>query len=804
MQFSERWLRSLVNPPLGTDDLVHLLTMSGLEVETCVPVAPPFSGVVIGHVVEVAKHPGADRLSLCRVEAGTGAALSIVCGAPNVVAGMKVPCALVGARLPGAEPDKPFEIKRAKVRGVESEGMLCSERELGLSEDHSGLLALAADAPVGRDFRDYYALDDKLITIKLTPNRADCLSLLGVAREVAALTRAKLDPPAATPVPAVIDATIPVSISDPLGCGRFTGRVIRGVDAQAPTPGWMRQRLERAGQRSISALVDVTNYVMLELGRPLHVYDLDKLRGGIDVRFGRKGEQLTLLNEQMVEVDHTVLCITDDSGPIGLAGVMGGESTKADSATRDVFLESAFFFPDAIAGRTRRYNFSSDAAYRFERGVDFDNNVAGIERATRLILDICGGQPGPVVDTMERLPERNPVMMRVARAHKVIGVAVPADEIADIFHRLGLAFAREGTGANEIFVVTPPSFRFDIEIEEDLIEEVARVHGFERIPAHPPVAPAVMRSEPERQRSLHAVRHQLASSGYQEVINYSFTDAAWEADFAGNPNPIRLLNPIASQLAVMRSTLIGSLVANVAYNLNRKLSRVRVFEIGRTFARDPDVQDGNLDVAGVRQGIRIGAMAYGPAFEEQWGESARAVDFFDIKGDLEALLEPRRARFQPATHPALHPGRAARVVLEGESIGWVGELHPRWQQKYELPAAPVLFELDAAPLMQRPLPEYTEVSKFPPVIRDVALVVPESAPVQALLDEFEHVRSAAVREIRLFDIYRGKGVGLGQKSLAFRVVMQDTAKTLTDAEADAAVARLTEILVSKYGAKLRA
>jgi len=804
MQFSERWLRSLVNPPLGTDELVHLLTMSGLEVETWVDVAPPFSGVVVGQVVEVAKHPGADRLSVCRVDAGKAAMLSIVCGAPNVVVGMKVPCALVGAKLPGEKPDKPFQIKLAKVRGVESEGMLCSERELGLSGDHSGLLSLPADAPVGRDFRDYYALDDKLITIKLTPNRADCLSLLGVAREVAALTRARLDPPGTPPVPAAIDATVPVSISDPQGCGRFTGRVIRGVDARAPTPGWMRQRLERAGQRSISALVDVTNYVMLELGRPLHVYDLDKLRGGIDVRFGRKGERLTLLNEQTVEVDHSVLCITDDSGPIGLAGAMGGESTKADLGTRDVFLESAFFFPEAIAGRARRYNFSSDAAYRFERGVDFDNNVAGIERATRLILDICGGQPGPVVDTIAQLPERAPVMMRVARAHKVIGVAVPADEIADIFHRLGLAFAREGTGPNEIFVVTPPSFRFDIEIEEDLIEEVARVHGFERIPAHPPVAPAVMRSEPEQQRSLHAMRQQLASSGYQEVINYSFTDAAWEADFAANPNPIRLLNPIASQLAVMRSTLIGSLVANVAYNLNRKLSRVRAFEIGRTFVRDPDVEDGNLDVAGVRQGIRIGAIAYGPALEEQWGVSARPVDFFDAKGDLEALLEPRRARFQPGSHPALHPGRAARVVLDGESIGWVGELHPRWQQKYELPTAPVLFELDAAPLMRCPLPEYAEVSKFPTVIRDLALVVPESVPVQALLDEFERVRSATVREIRLFDIYRGQGVGPGQKSLAFRVVMQDTAKTLTDGEADAAVARLTEVLVSKYGARLRA
>ena len=804
MQFSERWLRSIVNPPLPTDDLVHLLTMSGLEVESCAEVAPPFTKVVVAQVLAVEKHPGADRLTVCRVDAGTGTSLSIVCGAPDVAAGMKVPCALVGARLPGEAPEQVFEIKLAKMRGVESQGMLCSARELGLSDDHGGLLALPADAPVGREFRDYYALDDKLITVKLTPNRADCLSVLGVAREVAALTRARLDAPASPPVPAATDATVPVSLSDAQGCGRFTGRVIRNVDARAPTPDWMKQRLERSGQRSISALVDVTNYVMLELGRPLHVYDLDKLRGGIDVRFGRKGESVKLLNEQTVEVDPAVLCITDDSGPIGLAGIMGGNSTKADSDTRHVFLESAFFFPEAIAGRARRFGFVSDAAHRFERGVDFDNNVAGIERATRLILDLCGGEPGPVVDTVAELPQRRPVMMRVARAHRVIGVPVPADEIADIFHRLGLAFAREGSGANEVFVATPPTYRFDIGIEEDLIEEVARLHGFERIPAHPPVATAAMRAEPERRRSLHAIRRQLAQAGYQEVINYSFTDAACEADFAGNPNPIRLLNPIASQLAVMRSSLIGSLVANVKHNLNRKLGRVRAFEIGRVYRRDPGVEDGNLEVAGVRQPMRVAAIAFGPALDEQWGAGTRPVDFFDLKGDIEALLASRQARFEPGEHPAFHPGRTAQVWLAGKPIGWIGELHPRWQQKYELPAAAVAFELDSGPLTEVDLPQYTEVSKFPPVVRDVALVVPESVPVQALLDEFERSRTPVVRDIRLFDLYRGKGIDQGQKSLAFRVVMQDTAKTLTDEDADAAMARLTESLASRYGAKLRA
>jgi len=808
MQFSERWLRTLVDPSLSTGDLAHLLTMSGLEVETCADVAPPFSRVVIALLHEVAKHPNADRLTLCQVDAGTGTLLQVACGAPNAAAGMKVPCALVGALLPGPGgqdgPDRPLEIKLANVRGVQSQGMLCSERELGLSDDHSGLLELPADAPVGADFRSYYGLDDKLFTIKLTPNRADCLSVLGVAREVAALTRAPLHPPEIVPVRHVIDETFPVSISDPEGCGRFTGRVIRDVNAGAQTPGWMKRRLERAGQRSISALVDVTNYVMLELGRPLHVYDLDKVRGGIDVRFGRKGESVKLLNEQTVDVDESVLCITDDTGPIGLAGIMGGDGTKADLGTRHVFLESAFFFPETIAGRARRYNFASDAAHRFERGVDFDNNVAGIERATRLILDICGGRPGPVEDMVARLPERRPVMMRVARAHKVIGVPVPADEIADIFHRLGFAFAREGAGVHEVFVVTPPSFRFDIVIEEDLIEEVARLHGFERIPAHPPAAPATMRAEPERRRSLHTLRHQLAATDYHEVINFSFVEEAWEADFAGNANPIRLLNPIASHLAVMRSSLIGSLVANVRHNLNRKISQVRVFEIGRVYLRDSSTRDGDLDVVGVRQPVRVGAIACGPAFDEQWGERDRAVDFFDIKGDLELLLHPRRARFEPGSHPALHPGRAARVVMDGAQIGWVGELHPRWQRKYDLSTAPVLFEFDAAPMLELELPRFAGVSKFPPVIRDLAVLVPESVPAQALLDELTRSRPAAVQDIQLFDLYRGKGIPAGQKSLAFRVVIQDTAKTLTDDEADAAMAQLTQVLATRFGARLRA
>ena len=803
MQFSENWLRTLVDPKLTTSEFTHLLTMSGLEVEECRYVAPPFSGVLVGKVLKVEKHPNADKLKVCQVDVGGAQPLGIVCGAPNVAAGMKVPCALVGARLPGTSPDQPFEIKAATMRGVESRGMLCSARELGLSEDHSGLLKLHEDAPIGRDVREVLALDDRIFTVKLTPNRADCLSVLGMAREVAALTRAPLRPPKISAVPNVSTVTFPVKISAPEGCGRFSGRVIRNVNASASSPDWMKLRLERAGQRSISALVDVTNYVMLELGRPLHVYDLDKLQGGIDVRFGRKGEKLKLLNEQSVELDESVLAIADESGPIGLAGIMGGDSTKADLDTRNVFLEAAFFFPNAIAGRARRYNFTSDAAHRFERGVDFENNIDGIERATALIIEICGGEPGSTVDNVAKLPQRRPVKMRVSRARMIIGVQIPSDEMADIFARLGFKSRREGSGADEFFVVTPPSYRFDIEIEEDLIEEVARIYGFERIPANPPLAVASMPALPEQRRSLHDLRERLAAAGYQEVVSYSFVEEGWESDFAGNAEPIRLLNPIASQLAVMRSNLIGGLIANVRYNLNRKLDRVRIFEVGRAFLRDASVRDGDLDVAGVRQPMRIAAAAFGPADEEQWGIAARSVDFFDVKHDLEMLLAPAQAHVEPAPHPAMHPGRSACVRMNGAEIGWIGELHPRLQRKYELPAPLVFFEMDAEPLLARSLPQYGAVSKFPPVRRDLAYIFDEKIPVQSILDSLMRSKASIVDAVSVFDLYRGKGIENGKKGLAFRVLLQDTQKTLTDAEVDAALADLRRVLEQEYGAKLR-
>ncbi|MCI3206885.1 MULTISPECIES: phenylalanine--tRNA ligase subunit beta [Pandoraea] len=812
MQFSESWLRTLVDPDLSTDALAHALTMSGLEVEETDPVAPPFHGVVVAKVLEVARHPDADRLNVCQVDAGTGETLTIVCGAPNVAPGIKVPCATVGAALPPAEAGgAPFQIKIGKLRGVQSFGMLCSARELKLSEDHAGLMILPEDAPVGMNIREYLDLDDTVFVVKLTPNKADCLSLLGVAREVAAITGAPLkDLPGQGTQAATIADTLPVRISSPEGCGRFGGRIIRNVNAAAPSPRWMVERLERAGQRSISALVDITNYVMLELGQPLHVYDLNRLQGGIDVRFGRAGETLKLLNEQTVTLDESTLAITDASGPIGLAGIMGGDSTKAGLETQNIFLEGAFFFPQAIQGRARKYNFTSDASHRFERGVDFAGNVRALERATQLVLEICGGQAGPLEDQVAKLPERQPVKMRVARAVKILGVPVSEQEMSEIFTRLGLPFTLQ----DGVFEVTPPSYRFDIEIEEDLIEEIARIYGFDRIPANPPVAASEMRPTQEGRRSQHAVRHAVAARDYHETVGFSFVDVEWEADFAGNDNPIKLLNPIASHLAVMRSTLIGSLIATARYNLNRKASRVRVFEIGRTYHRDNTVASGELSVGGYRQPLTVAALAYGPVLDEQWGAAARQVDFFDVKGDLEALLAPRTARFVKAEHPALHPGRSAAIEVDGKRVGFIGELHPRWQQKYDLPHAPVLFEIEAEALFGRDVASYEDISKFPPVTRDIALVVDQSQPVQVLLDAMLAARQDdpacnVVQSVRLFDEFRPKAgaasgsLGAQDKSLAFRVTLQDPSGTLQDETVQGAINALVQ-RVEGFGARLRA
>jgi phenylalanyl-tRNA synthetase beta chain len=576
----------------------------------------------------------------------------------------------------------------------------------------------------------------------------------------------------------------------------------------------MKQRLSRSGQRSVSALVDISNYVMLELGQPSHVFDLAKIHGGLEVRWGTPGESLELLNGNIVDVDEEIGVIADDSRIESLAGIMGGNATAVSLDTRDIYLEAAFWLPQAIQGRARRYNFSTDAAHRFERGVDYGATAASFERVTRLIVDICGSEQtrvGPVDDQIVNVPEARSVAMRVARATKVIGVDIEAGTVAEIFKRLSFSFTREP----DRFVVDPPSYRFDIAVEEDLIEEVARCHGYENVPANLPVAQHTMRAQPEGLASLHAIREQLAMLDYQETLNYSFVDPSWESDFAGNTSPLTLLNPIASQLAVMRTTLIGSLVANVRYNLNRKATRVRMFEIAKVYLKNRSIPDDELKVGGIDQPTRVAAIAYGQAFDEQWGTATQVVDFFDVKNDLESLFAPRLLRFDrpgSAAHAALHPGRSARVILDGESIGWIGELHPRWIQKYEIPQAPVIFEIDAASLQRRVLQQTREVSRFPGVTRDLAFVVDEAITAQRMFDVIDAVRaqaarvSGAARHVQnavLFDQYRGKGLKDNTKSLAFRFQLQDTDRTLDDQTIEHALADVIRALTSEVGAVLR-
>ncbi|MDT3669584.1 MAG: phenylalanine--tRNA ligase subunit beta [Aromatoleum sp.] len=791
MQFSEHWLRSFVNPPLDSDALGHLLTMAGLEVEESVPAAPAFTGVVVARIVEAEKHPNADKLKLCKVDAGQGELLQIVCGAPNAAAGMKVPCAVVGASLPG------FEIKAAKLRGVESFGMLCSARELGLSDDHGGLLELPPDAPIGQDVREFFALDDTLFTIKLTPNRSDCLSLAGVAREVAALTGQPLVMPPLDAVAPTIDDRRSIVLDAPEACARYCGRIVRGVDAKAPTPDWMKQRLQRSGLRSVSALVDVTNYVMLELGQPLHAFDNAKLSGAIHVRYPREGEEVLLLNEQTVTPAADTLLIADEARALALAGIMGGEESGITLDTVDLFLESAFFAPAAIAGRARSYGFVSDASHRFERGVDFALASPAIERATKLILEICGGAAGPVEEAVapEHLPLRNPVRLRPARARRLLGIDLDDEAIVRLLESVHLTVRRDG----DVLLVEPPSFRFDIEIEEDLIEEIARLHGYDAIPAIAPQGALAMLDRSESSRTPWDVRRRLAGRGYQEVVNYAFVEEAWERDFCANETPIRLANPIASQMSVMRSSLIPGLAANLVANRKRQQARVRVFEIGRCFERKADGEP----VAGFHQPLRIAALAAGLALPEQWGSASRSIDFFDVKGDLEALFAPRALRFEPVSHPALHPGRAATVLTGERRIGVVGEIHPVWVQRYELGSAPAVFEAELDAALAAELPAYREISKLPAVTRDIALVVEQTVPVARVLDVMNEVAASIVKGIELFDVYHGKGIDPEKKSLAFRVLMQDTQRTLEDAEVDSAVEAIVRHAETSLGARLR-
>jgi phenylalanyl-tRNA synthetase beta chain len=804
MQFPESWLREFCNPPLTTQQIADTLTMGGLEVEELRPVAPPFAKIVVGEIKEAVQHPQADRLRVCQVDAGQGALLNIVCGAPNARAGIKVPCALVGAELPPGEDGKPFQIKLSKLRGVESQGMLCSARELQLSDDHAGLLELAADAPIGADVRDVLKLDDMVFTLKLTPNLAHALSVYGVARELSALTGAPLKEPVFPPVRPSTDAKLRVKVQAPDLCGRFSGRVVRNVNTKAATPQWMVDRLARCGQRSVTALVDISNYVMFEFGRPSHIFDYDRIHGGLDVRWGKPGEQLKLLNGNTVTVDDKVGVIADDLQVESLAGIMGGDATAVSDDTTNVYVEAAFWWPQAIQGRSRRYNFATDAGHRFERGVDPSLTVEHIEHITRLIQEICGGDAGPMDDQVLSLPERKPVTLRVARAAKVIGMPLSREECEGALKRLGL----DVTATDGTLTVKPPPYRFDIAIEEDLVEEVARVIGYQRLPTTPPLAPITAKLPPESRRSRFAVRRLLAGLGYQETINFSFVEEAWERELAGNANPIRLLNPIASQMSVMRSSLIGSLLQALKFNLDRKAQRVRVFEVGRVFLRDASVATTDTTVRGIHQPMRVAGLAYGDPDGLQWGRKETPVDFYDVKGDVQALLVPRQAQFKPAHHPAMHPGRCAAVMLDGREIGHVGELHPKWRQQRDLAQAPVLFELDLEAVTQHPVPTFQPVPRFQPAERDIAVIVADHVTHDAVLDA---VRSAAtgglLRDAMLFDVYKPKqasgGLAAGEKSLAVRLTLASSEATLTDQQIEAAVQAVLDRIAGQLGGRLR-
>ena len=784
MQFSEQWLREYTNPAIDTDALSHLLTMAGLEVEGLESVGAEFTKVVIAEIISAEKHPDADRLQLLKVNIGAAEPLQIVCGASNARVGIKAPCALVGAVLPG------FEIKQAKVRGVESFGMMCSEKELGLASESAGILELSLDAPIGQDIREFMGLNDKLFTLKLTPNRSDCLSLVGIAREVAALTGASLALPNAEAVKVTINDSKVVSVVDKEACAIYSGRLVQGVNAQANTPTWMVRRLERSGLHSISAIVDITNYVLLELGQPMHAFDAAKLSGDINVRWASQGEEIALLNQQSVKLDKDMLVIADHSGAIAFAGVMGGASTAVSDSTQDIFLESAFFTPDTIAGKGRRFGISTDSSYRFERGVDFSRTLQALERATALVVEICGGQAGPVTLVDGTLPVRVPTKLRMEKLNSILGITLEESLVAKLFDQLGFAYDLKAG----VFDVSPPSYRFDIAREEDLIEEVARLYGYDNIPAVAPVADLRMLPDSEGRPARHVFQEALVANDYQEVVTYSFVDESWERDLLANANPIKIKNPIASNLSVMRSSIWGGLLDVLVYNLNRQQTRVRLFEIGATYHHAAN--------STYAETTSISGLAYGDALPEQWGEVARSVDFYDVKADVDNLTFGR-ATYVAAEHPALHPGQSAKVILDGKAIGWIGKLHPKWQQHYQLPKGVMLFELDFSALQQRTVPAYSEVSKFPPIRRDMAILVDEQVSAGELLNAMNVAKLDFVTEIGLFDVYRGKGIGENQKSLAFFVLMQDSQKSLVDADADKVMAGLLSIVMQQFGAQLR-
>ncbi len=795
MRFSEAWLREHANPPVDTQTLVEQLTMAGLEVDSVEPAAPDFSGVVVAQVLSVEPHPNADKLRLCQVTTGTDGLLPIVCGAPNVRKGMKVPLATVGAILPDGT-----KIKKAKLRGVESLGMLCSARELGLAEAASGLWELPEDAPLGRDLRQFLQLEDAIIDVDLTPNRADCLSIEGIAREVALLNKIDWCPLSVSAVAADETATLPIDIANEaaLACPRYLGRLIKGINPDASTPLWMQERLRRSGIRSISAIVDITNYVMLELGQPLHAFDADKLQGGIQVRFGRQGEKLVLLDDQEVELNEDVLIIADEADPLALAGIMGGKPSAVTGATQNIFLECAFFSPEAIMGKARRFGLHTDSSHRFERGVDPNLQSRAIERASALILQIAGGQAGPVNEKVceQHLPQRPLIELRSQRIEALLGLSIEDAEADDILKRLGMTLEKE----SGVWKVRPPSFRFDIAIEADLIEELARVYGYNNLPVRSLAFPTPLQSAPESRLPLDRIKDVLVDRGFQEVITYSFVDASLQEKLTPDFEAIPLLNPLSSEVAVMRTTLWAGLLNVAQYNFNRQQRRIRLFESGMRFYR----QKGEI-----RQDKYLAGLATGTVLPEQWGDTSRDIDFFDLKADIEAILSlTRRERsfvFEAQAHPALHPGQSAKILFrkDDQECGWIGMLHPQVAQDLDLDQNIFLFEIRQSALTQQEIPVFQPLSKYPSVRRDIALVIPDKVEAQSLIDAIFACQADVLQDVLLFDVYQGKGLEAGQKSVALGLVLQHPEKTLTDSDIDVIVNNILQKLADQLGAKLR-
>ena len=790
MKFSEQWLREWVNPGIDTDELAQLITMAGMEVDAVDPVAGDFSGVVVAEIVSAEQHPDADKLRVCQVNTGNDT-VQIVCGAPNARAGLRAPLAQVGAVLPG-----DFKIKRAKLRGVESQGMLCAGSELELSEESDGLMELAADAPVGADLRDYLDLSDQVIELDLTPNRADCLGLSGVAREVALLTQSELAAAPITEVPASIDDTFPVALEAGVGCPRFVTRVIRGIDISRPSPLWMQEKLRRSGIRSIDPVVDVTNYVMLELGQPMHAFDLAKLSGGIVVRMAKAGEPLELLNGQTIEMSDDTMVVADREKAISLAGIMGGQSTAVSETTTDLMLEAAWWQPLAMAGRARSYGLHTDASHRFERGADFAMQAKVIERATEVVLAICGGEAGPTVDTRldDFMPERPPVRLRRARIPRMLGFDMPAGEVERILTGLGLGV----TATEEGWEATVPSWRVDIAIEADLLEELARVYGYNNLPVSHIHADLVMPARPERDLSIRKLRRQLTGRDYQEAVTYSFIDTEAQRAFDPELSPVELQNPISADLAVMRTSLMPGLVRALAHNTARQQHRVRLFETGLRFLPG----DKELE-----QRPTLAALVTGRRQPESWTESGELVDFHDLKGDLESLLDltaaPNRFTFRAAERTGLHPGQTAVIEREGREVGVIGTLHPHLQAQFDLAQPVYLFEVDLAALLDAALPAFTELSRFPEVRRDLALLVDKSVSAGELLANVRETAGTYLTDLRLFDVYEGKGIDPKRKSLALGLTFRDSSRTLSDQDVNKSVDQVIDLLIKTYNAELR-